>query len=899
MLALSKHMRFSARTLALLLPAISWAAPTPQTHSWLGFEQRGDSFVARGTSYSLQVDPMGAVLRLPGSSVTLQTLHSQGAWALTGLEQRPGLVHYFKRPGPCEYLPFVSRVKAAAGVYPGVDLIFRGNDQRFEYDFEITPGRDPATIALGFQGATGLKIGKDGDLLLTTPDGEILQPKPVAWQFVNGEKHLVDVSYRISKDGSVSFLLGTYAPNLALTIDPAIVFQNDIGGSKLGSGTAIALDSLGNIFVAGQTDALDFPQVNPLPLPAGAHSTSFVQKWSPDGSTLIYSTYFGDSADISALAVDAAGSAYVAGTTGSPGFPVTPNAFQKQLAGLRNGFVSKLAPDGSQLVYSTYLGGGTEYVSALAVDTSGNAIVTGETSSAGFPLTPGAYQTSISTSCNLSLLVAIGVPPNGDAFVTRLAADGSSLSYSTLLGGVCGTIGQSLALDSAGNVWVAGKTSSKDFPVTGNALQLKSGEAIVDGFLAQFTLQGALTYSSYLGAKYYGSISGIARDSQGNLFISGVTSGLSQPASQNAVQSGTALSCVALGTGPVNIYDNGVAFIAKLDPLATSIRGLTYLGGGCVLNASVAVDADGNPWVAGNLRSQHTFYPTVSPFEIWADGSFLSKLNPDLTQLPFSTFFPQINAMTLDSKGFAYVTGAAAVTKIDPTPAPVSLDSVSPVGIAPGNENGNLIAAGQVVRLFGKNLGPVTQVPGIVAGGSVLSQVAGVRVSFDGYAAPVLLAGAEEIETVVPFEVAGQKSTTIQVTNNGVPSNAVKVALEPGALEILGVFNEDFGINSAANPAAAGSVMSIYVSGVGSLTPDAVDGKVNQPPYSDLSQRFQLIGCIPGVNDCPILTVTAANPATGAVAGVIQVNFVIPAGVNRVNIRADNGGFTEFSPAVH
>ncbi len=341
MLALSKHMRFSARTLALLLPAISWAAPTPQIHSWLGFEQHGDSFVARGTSFSLQVQRMGAVLRLPGSSVTLHALRGTGNATLTGVEQRPGLVHYVNGQTQASTYSLYSQAKAA-GVYPGVDLIFRGNDQRFEYDFEIAPGHDPATIALAFQGGAGLKIGKDDDLLLTTPDGEIRQPKPVAWQFVNGEKRLVDVSYRISQDGSVSFHLGTYAPNLALTIDPAIVFQNDIGGSKLGSGTAIALDSLGNIFVAGQTNALDFPQVNPLPPPAGIPSTSFIQKWSPDGSTLIYSTYLGGSADISALAVDAAGSAYVAGTTGSPGFPVTPNAFQKQLAGLRNGFVSKL-----------------------------------------------------------------------------------------------------------------------------------------------------------------------------------------------------------------------------------------------------------------------------------------------------------------------------------------------------------------------------------------------------------------------------------------------------------------------------------------------------------------------------------------------------------------------------
>jgi uncharacterized protein (TIGR03437 family) len=651
--------------------------------------------------------------------------------------------------------------------------------------------------------------------------------------------------------------------------------------------------------VAGYTSALDFPLVNPLQSRKGTSSTAFVQKWSPDGSTLIYSTYLGGSTTevAYALAIDSAGNAYVAGTTSSPDFPVTANAFQKQLTGTSTAFVAKISSDGSRLIYSTFLGGGTEHLSAIAVDNSGDAIVTGETASVAFPLTPGAYQTSVSTNCNTSFLVAVGVPSNGNSFVTRLAADGSSLVYSTLLGGACGTIGQSLALDASGNVWVAGKTSSPDFPVTGSALQPNFGKGLVDGFLARFTPEGELTYSSYFGGGAYDSIDGIALDSQDNLYVAGVTGGLSRPVSPHAIQSDTTLSCFALGLGPVSIIDNGVGFVAKLDPAAGSVQALTYLGGGCFQRVGMAVDSNDMPWAGGSFFATSTYYPTVDPLAIWTGSGFLSKLNPDLTQLSFSTFFSTINGMALDSNGFAYVTGVAAVAKIDPTPSDVSLDSISYAGIRPGNANGFVIAPGQVVRLFGKNLGPAKPMPGIVSGGSVASEVAGVKVTFDGYAAPVLLAGAGEIETVVPFEVSGKRSTAVQVTYNGAPSNTVQIALAPDALEVLGVFNSDFSDNSPSNPAQAGSVMSLYVSGVGSLLPGAVDGEVNHPPYADLRQQFLLNGYFAGTNEAQTLTVTAAIPAAGAVAGVIQVNFLAPPGLKSVIIRA-NTGLATFGTSV-
>ena len=619
----------------------------------------------------------------------------------------------------------------------------------------------------------------------------------------------------------------------------------------------------------------------------------------PNGDTLIYSTYLGGSGsdEADAIAVDNAGNAYVAGTTRSADFPVTSAALQKQLAGLRNAFLAKITPDGSRLIYSTYLGGGSETVSAVALDAAGNIVITGETSGAAFPLTADAYQSSLSSSCNFQGLVMVGPPANGDAFVTRVATDGASLLYSTLLGGTCGTVGQAVAIDANGNTWVSGKTSSPDFPVTGNAVQTTFGGGNVDGFLAQFTPRGSLAYSSYLGGSAYDSIDGMAFDRSGNLFLTGVSGGLTQAVSPGAIQTDTALRCIALGFGPVTILNNGVGFVAKFDSPGSSLQSLTYLGGGCLENATIAVDGNGVPWIGGSFLTPNTYYPTMDPLEIWSNPGFLSKLNPDLTQLPFSTFFPSIRGIALDPNGFAYVTGGVSVAKIDSVPAPVSLDSVAHMGSRPGNDNGFAIAPGQIVRLLGRNLGPATPVPGTITAGFVTSSTAGVEVKFDGFAAPILLAGAGEIDCVAPFELSGQNKATIQVTNNGVQSNPVEIGLIPAALEILGVFNGDFSLNSASLPAKAGTVMSLYASGLGSIVPGAADGKVNQPPYADLSGLFQLHGFIAGRSGAVPLTVAAAGPAPGAVSGVLQVNFIAPAGLISVQIEAASG-FANFSTAV-
>jgi uncharacterized protein (TIGR03437 family) len=442
---------------------------------------------------------------------------------------------------------------------------------------------------------------------------------------------------------------------------------------------------------------------------------------------------------------------------------------------------------------------------------------------------------------------------------------------------------------------VAGTTSSTDFPIAGAALQSTFAGGL-DGFLARFNQQGALAYSSYLGGNLSSQISGVTLDSQGNLFIAGSTHGLSQPASPNAIQSAPSSPCIYLGLTVLGgIVEPGSAFVAKLNPAGSAMLALTYIGGGCP-TVTLAIDSQGTPWVAGTIGYSF-YYPTRDPLALWQNG-FISKLSPDLTLLPFSTYFSNANGIALDSSGFAYITGASAVAKVDPTPTAVSLDTISYWGAdTPLGAGGYAIAPGEVVRLLGENLGPSTPVPGIVSGGSVLSQAAGIQVTFGGHPAPILLAGAGEIDTVVPFELAGQASTTVQVAYNGSKSNTVQVPVVSDALEIAGVFNGDFTVNSSSNPAQAGSVMSIYVSGLGSILPGAVDGKVNQAPYPDLRGAFQLYGSIPRVQDVP-LVVTAALPAPGAVAGVIQVNFVAPPGLISVSIQAGTGQ-SYFPIAVH
>jgi len=664
----------------------------------------------------------------------------------------------------------------------------------------------------------------------------------------------------------------------------SLVFENTVGAGQVNTAGAIALDSQGNIYVAGSQSQTS----------NGGFGTAFVDKWSPDGSQLLYTTSFGGSGYTVAtgIAVDSAGSAYVTGYTSSPDYPVTSNAFQKNLAAPQNAFVTKFTPDGSRMVYSTLLGGAGSaraYAQAygIAVDSGGNAIVMGSTQGTNFPVTPNAFQSAPVSGCvpNTSY---INISTAGDAFVTRIAPDGASLVYSTLLGGSCATFGRAVALDASGNAWVTGYTSSPDFPVTSDALQPQFASGSYDGYFAQFTAAGSLAYASYFGGG--GFDTGIALDSSGSIYLAGIGSGPSQSSSSGSFQPSPSSGCGILNIGPPELTYAGPPFVAKLAPSAASVSSLTYLGGGCVTSAVVAVDASGAPWIAGSfLVGPTTFLPTASPFQIGIGPGFVSKFSPDFTQLLFSTYFDAVNGLTVDSSGVAYIVGAgplrtpqtAFVAKIDPTPPPISLDQVLTTGSAVSESNTGIgVAPGEVLRLIGKGIGPTVVSPGIVnSAGFVTSSVAGVEVTFGGVPAPLLSVSAGEIDCVAPFEISSQGgSTSIQVQYNGVQANPVQMPVVATAVEVLAVLNDPyFSLNSQSSPDEPPTI-TLYLAGVGQTDPPSQDGQVNQFPLAQSGVPIQLQYYVQGANGGATVNaqILYAGSAPGLIAGILQVNLAPP-----------------------
>ncbi len=380
----------------------------------------------------------------------------------------------------------------------------------------------------------------------------------------------------------------------------ALVYSTYLGGSGYDEAIGLALDGAGNAYVAGVTHSTNFPIANSVQATNGGGDDAFVAKLNATGSVIVYSTYLGGAGDdrANAIAVDAAGNAYVAGLTGSANFP-TAGPLQQSRHGTTDAFVAKLSPAGSALVYSTYLGGsGDETAYGIGVDGAGNAYVTGFTGSTNFP-TAGPVQAS-----------------NGggyDAFVAKLNAAGSALVYSTYLGGTGDDEAHAVAVDAAGNAYVTGFTASANFPTVGpNQATNGGGE---DAFVAKLNAAGsALVYSTYLGGSSDDEAYGVAVDGAGNAYVVGWTLSTNFPtffASQSANGGGTD------------------AFVAKLNAAGTLRSYSTYLGGaGEDFAHAVAVDAAGNAYVAGDTASAN--FPTASPFQSANAGgrdAFLSKFS--------------------------------------------------------------------------------------------------------------------------------------------------------------------------------------------------------------------------------------------------------------------------------
>ena len=623
-------------------------------------------FTSRGSGYSLALSPTTftlavadqrnkeSVVQSRPSVVQATLLGANAAAKLTGLEQLHSKTNYFIGNDPRQWktnVPNYAKVKSS-GVYPGVDLVFYGNQNLLEYDFIVSPGTNPDVIALAFDGVTDMRVDENGDLLLRTDAGEIRQSKPVVYQQISEARRIIPASYLIKGKKQIAFQIADYDRSKPLIIDPTLAFSTYLGGSSQEAGNGIAVDAAGNAYITGFTLSTDFP------VTAGAFKTvkagigetdAFVTKMNPTGTALIYSTYFGGSIRDSAndIALDAAGNAYVTGVTDSSDLPTTPGAFRTTIVGGDefNVFAMKLNADGTALVYSTFIGpiGG----SAIAVDPAGNAYIAGQ-GVLGYPTTPGAFQP---------------VPGgSSEAFVTKLNATGTALVYSTFVGGSGFDIATDIAIDSLGNAYVTGDAEA-GFPVTPGAFQtsIASGG---DAFVTKLNATGtALVYSTFLGGNSTDRINGIVVNPAGNAYVAGATGSSNFPITPGAFQS------VFAGGG----FD---AFVTQLSPAGDALVYSTYLGGNdSDFVNDIALDIAGNTTVVGTTSS--TNFPTtpdaIQSSHAGVSDAFITSLNATGTALVFSTYLggsapDTARAVWVDLAGSIYVTGVTGSADFPITP---------------------------------------------------------------------------------------------------------------------------------------------------------------------------------------------------------------------------------------
>jgi hypothetical protein len=622
-------------------------------------------FMAKGVGITALFERDEVVYAAHGGSVRVRFTGASGPTAIEGVARIAGEVNFLNghEEDWQRGIPVYSGV-AYRDVYTGIDLRFSGAGRHLKSEFLVAPGADPGRIGLEFTGADRVWVKDDGSLGVRFGRRLVHEEPPLIYQVRNGEKLNVDGSFVVTGN-VVTFSIGAYDRSLQLVIDPvvyvtllsgsgadaalslavdnagaayiagftssfdlatinpaqgfnaggnevfvaklnpagnALVYCTFIGGRGDDRAMAIAVDSAGATFVAGATTSSNFPTRAALQPTFGGVKDAFVLKLNGTGNALVYSTYLGGTASDSAhgVALDSAGNVYVAGDTASAGFPAT--GFQKTLRGGVDAFVTKIAADGSRLVYSTFLGGAAdEHAAAVAVDAYGQVSAAGSTYSADYPIA-NAHQ---------------GTPAGGqEVFLTKLAASGGSLVFSTYLGGSAGYVGsaeeaRSVALDPQGNVYIAGQTSSANFPVRNPAQATNAGWQ--DAFAAKFTSAGALVYSTFVGGLNVDTADTVAVDASGSAHIGGATT------SANLM---SLLGAPAQATG---LYDG---FIVKLTPAGNAASGLVLLGGAGSDNvAALALDAAGGLYAAGYTLSP-TFPLPNGTVAINAGnyGAFITKM---------------------------------------------------------------------------------------------------------------------------------------------------------------------------------------------------------------------------------------------------------------------------------
>jgi uncharacterized protein (TIGR03437 family) len=665
--------------------------------------------------------------------------------------------------------------------------------------------------------------------------------------------------------------------------------------------SAIATDASGNTYITGSRDVVVSASGFPI-------TDVFVSKLDLSGNLTLLATFSGKGSDqAKGIAVDASGNVYVVGMTSSADFPLRHPLQSAPASGATTGFLIKLAADGT-VIYSTYLGGttGPSALNGVAADSQGNAYVTGWTGAPDYPHTEGLPAGPVYTYFGT-------VPAISGAFFAKISPAGDEIVYAGVLstsehdcgsGSTCFlgqvyTAGTAIAVDPAGNAYIAGNAGGGGLPVTPGAL-LADG---IGAFVAKVNAAGAgLVYLTYLGSANYlpGGVApasapgnlvfAIAADTEGNAYLSGSTSDPAFPATPDAFQPTFA--------GPAG---NGFqvpasdAFVAKLNPAGSAVVWATFLGGtGADAASTISTDTAGNVWVSGTTQSAD--FPKASG---WAGGSeFLVELSSTGSNLTYSALFPAnvvAAGLAVDAGGTVHVAGGAGLISAFPegsAPGQTAAPWMFGIANSAGGALGGRLAPGELFSIYGLHVGPADPLTAAFdAAGFLPTTLGGVRVTVNGIAAPLLYVSGTQINAVAPVDLTPGSFAGLQVMLNDAPLQDFQARIDPAAPQVFrnpdgsaAAINQDGTVNSAANPAPAGSYVSVWATGTGYFP--GSDGQMATAAnyYCILSGPCGIVD----VTGNPIAT-SYIGAAPGMVNGVVQINFQVSAGaaysfnVNGVN----------------
>ena len=974
----------------------------------------GVRFLARGNGFTLLLRDEGAVLRLPSSELRMLLAGSRRAKQVEALDPQPGTSSYFIGNDPSKWHRGIAqsgRVRYA-GVYPGIDLVFkREASNRLEYDFVVAPGANPSAIGVRFEGARSIEPDSDGGIVLQTASGEIRQPRPRIYQDSDSGRREVGGRMLLGKGNVIHFDLDAYDHSQALVIDPVIIGY--IFSSVDEEFSGIARDGAGNVYVAGYTISPNFPSTHTLGTPGQDFYHVFINKLSPDLATTYYSTVIGgNSKDYpTGIQVDTAGNAYVVGATSSTNFPTfhaAQGSFGIKVTTINisapptDAFMLRLDPTGASLLYSTFLGGGSSDTAlAVAVDATGAAYATGTTTSTPFPVTPGAINLGPEvTTLESHPFVWAAV------WVAKLSSEGGPFDYVAVFGGAASSEGTAIAVDSAGNAYVAGSVGTgqmEDFPIVGNVVQPKRGGSLCNtcsnGFVSKINPTGTnIVFSTYFGGSVTDVINGVALDAAGNIYIAGTSDSPDLPVTAGVV-------------GPVLLSGANTSFVAALNNTASALLACSYMGGSTGTSAgnAIVVRAPGVIGMAGGVQNGpflglnntinflgglyveldplfETIIRTYTPYPyavnyislaVGPDGSVamggttellpgsngqdsLTGRNgavflvaPPLTLAltgsaspsvltPGASFTYTFTAKNIGSAaatnlalgagffgsavqitGVSISSGSCASLPSPPTSASCTIASLAPeanftvtvagmavgsgsaqasvsltsadynteysvvniqvTGSGPEISTGGIVihggtattvSPGALVDIYGSNMAAAAATAS--AGSTLPTKLGGVQVLVNNSATPLIYVSASQIIFQMPYQTP-LGTNSVVVASTAASSNAAPVTVQQAAPYILEygtnravVVNPDGSVNASSNGAKAGAEMVAYLIGSGPLNNPIPTGTA--APTSPLSREtLTTTATVAG----SAATVQFAGMAPGF-EGLMQLNFVMP-----------------------